>query len=463
MNIFAKKLKSWMHTQYGFMVPEPHLEYKLSKLLDRLHLDQQQYWQALSDREETVVQATLDTFTIQESYFFRDTLLFDYLKTTLLPGLMMQKQLEHDKAIKIWSAGCARGEEIYSIAICLDQLMHQASHFNVKLIGTDICHSALNKARSGCFSSASIRGLTKTMVSSYFEWHEKHYLLKDSIRDKVQFVYDNLASDQQKYKNCDLIVCRNVFIYLDRVVINAILDKFYDCLNPNGILLLGPADFVTYHPNRFVVDVEHDLQVLRKSPKSSSVVIKQPTHKQVSVIKKIKTPDKQDVMLKIRAYLDKRQFQPALMLIKTECHTRAGHALLYRYAAEAFIGVGQLIESEAHLAKAIQYDPLDAVSYFLRAMLSMDKNNHTAAITDLQKALYLDPRFPEAAYYLGLIYLQHQERKQALRYLHQALNSAKTRHKDSTLLCFAASFEEFIQAIKELILHTTKDGHHESP
>src|SRR3990167_668110 len=275
MSNLTQIVQAWALSHFGLVVSDQKIEQQAACVMQSLHLDKMCYLHALQNNNDAVVNATIDALTVQESYFFRDASLFAYLKKTGLPRLIKEKQKKGDHQITIWSAGCACCEEIYSIAMCLDQLIANRTQWNITLIATDIDQYALDKGKKGIFTQSSMRAIDTVTLNNYFESTASAYCLKPNIRDMVQFTYGNLAQMENRFIQCDLIFCRNVFIYLDAKTITSALQYFYDNLLHEGLLFLGPSDFVTYYHHPFVIDVINNIYFLKKtvSCNASSVVV----------------------------------------------------------------------------------------------------------------------------------------------------------------------------------------------
>ncbi|WP_052567504.1 CheR family methyltransferase [Candidatus Magnetobacterium casense] len=189
-----------------------------------------------------------ESLTTGESYFFRDRGQFEILRTHIFPELIRRK--EGQKTIRIWSAGCATGEETYSIAIELFELMPQVRHFTTTIIGTDINPRAIERARVGIYNDWSFRMVEPEIKRRYFIKKHDGWHLDSQIRSMVSFQVGNLVKDVYPHHSTDicdidLIVCRNVFIYFDKDTVASIIRKFADTLTENGYLITGHAELYT--------------------------------------------------------------------------------------------------------------------------------------------------------------------------------------------------------------------------
>jgi chemotaxis protein methyltransferase CheR len=179
-----------------------------------------------------------------ESYFFRDQEQFSLLRDRILPELIQSK--EHNKTLRICSAGCSTGEEPLSIAILLKELIPDLEQWNLMILGVDINQEALKKARQGIYTPWSLRSIDPEIMQRYFLHINNQYHLDLQIKQMVKFKYINLVKDSfnehDEMRDMDLIICRNVFIYFEASAITKILDKFNQILQASGYLITGHTE-----------------------------------------------------------------------------------------------------------------------------------------------------------------------------------------------------------------------------
>lgn len=179
-----------------------------------------------------------------ESYFFRDKEQFNLLRDRILPKLIQSK--EHNKTLRICSAGCSNGEEPLSLAILLKELIPDPEQWNLMILGVDINQEALKKAKQGIYTPWSLRRIDPEIMQRYFLHFNNQYYLDMQIKQMVKFKYINLVKDSfnedNELINIDLIICRNVFIYFEASAIGKVLDKFHQILQPSGYLITGHTE-----------------------------------------------------------------------------------------------------------------------------------------------------------------------------------------------------------------------------
>lgn len=188
------------------------------------------------EQDSAVVEKLKDFLTINVSEFFRDPQYFSLLMTDILPEM-----LKHRTRLNIWSAGCSNGAEAYSVAMILDRLSPLSFH---RILATDIDRKCLEKAREGGpYSTTEVRNLPHEFLEKYFVATEDGYMVADKIRQNVVFRQHDLLKDFVG-SGFDLIICRNVLIYLTEEAKSELLHRFYHALKEKGILFLGATEII---------------------------------------------------------------------------------------------------------------------------------------------------------------------------------------------------------------------------
>ncbi len=191
------------------------------------------------DRRPDEYSELIDSILINVTQFFRDPEAWVVLRTEILPQIIAGKK-PGDK-IRIWSAGCATGEEVYSLAISLTEALGPGvSDYEIKLFATDIDDAALGIARKAEYSNDSMRFVPPELCEAYFTYTGE-WTLNQNTRKMVVFGHHNLATDAP-ISHLDLITCRNVLIYMSVDLQNHLLSKFHYGLEREGFLFLGKAE-----------------------------------------------------------------------------------------------------------------------------------------------------------------------------------------------------------------------------
>lgn len=205
----------------------------------------------------------ISLLTTGESYFFRDRGQFKLLENHIFKELIERQYSENliaksgiPKSLRIWSAGCSTGEEPYSLAILLQEMIPNWQEWEILIIGTDINQEAIEKAKRGIYSQWSFRMVEPALQKRYFIERDGEWEIKETIRSMVKFRCGNLVQDrfpnkESELENMDLIICRNVFVYFDAKAIALVLEKFYNTLKPGGYLITAHAELHGQDLGRF--------------------------------------------------------------------------------------------------------------------------------------------------------------------------------------------------------------------
>ncbi len=193
-----------------------------------------------------------NTLTINVSEFFRNPETFEAFRNLVLKPLIRKKKGVNAHTIKIWSAGCAGGEEPYSIAMLIkEELEAESWRFSTTIYATDIDKEILEHAQHAVYERRSIEKISKTLLLKYFDRPDEiTYKLKKEIKDIVRLQYHNLISDRPPGK-IDVIFCRNVMIYFNRELQDKLYKRFYSVLNPGGFLITGKVEMLPIEGQKF--------------------------------------------------------------------------------------------------------------------------------------------------------------------------------------------------------------------
>ena len=192
----------------------------------------------------------VNAMTNNETWFFRDLLPFQALRTAVLPALIQARAAE--QRLSIWCAACSSGQEPYSIAMLLRENFPELRNWTVRLLATDISTSVLERAQRGHYSQLEInRGLPANLLARYFTREGLDWVIADELRRSVEFSIFNLAEPWKEFPICDVVFVRNVLIYFDVPNKKAILGRMRRSLRPDGYLFLGGAETTFNLDERF--------------------------------------------------------------------------------------------------------------------------------------------------------------------------------------------------------------------
>ena len=184
--------------------------------------------------------AVVDALTTNETSWFRDSYPFQAFADTLLPAAA---QRASGSVLNIWSAACSSGQEAYSLAMLALQWLPANPGVEVRILGTDISQSMVERARAGCYTQLEInRGLPAQNLVEYFDQDGRDWTLRSQVRELTRFEVGNLAMPTVGVPQCDIVFLRNVLIYFDLATKHAVLQNVRRVLRRGGFLVLGGAE-----------------------------------------------------------------------------------------------------------------------------------------------------------------------------------------------------------------------------
>jgi two-component system, chemotaxis family, CheB/CheR fusion protein len=235
--------------------------YKLTTILRRIRrrmaltgIDSLAEYVDLAEDSDEELQALHQDFLIRVTSFFRDPAVFDVVKEEVGPQLLADRP--DDAPIRVWVAGCATGEEVYSLAITLLEVIEAAgSKAQIKVLATDISEAALERARSGMYVENIEMDVSPERLRRFFVKVNGHYQVTKAVRDCCVFARHNLTRDPP-FSRIDLISCRNVLIYFSLGLQKRVMPIFHYALNPGGWLILGTSETIGTFSDLF--DLKHE-------------------------------------------------------------------------------------------------------------------------------------------------------------------------------------------------------------
>jgi chemotaxis protein methyltransferase CheR len=208
-------------------------------------------------------EALLERLLTQETSFFRYPGVYEAFEKRVLPELHVKKFWKNPRTLRIWSAGCSTGEEPFSIAITIADSLSFADAWNVEILATDVGRHALKHAERGIYSGRSIASVSEKQLANHFSPVHNGQQVKPRLRKMVSFAQINLASPVYVGR-MDLIFCMNVLIYFSEERRRALVQRFYDTLEPGGYLFLGHSESISKMPVKFQAIVLNDCILYRK-------------------------------------------------------------------------------------------------------------------------------------------------------------------------------------------------------
>jgi chemotaxis protein methyltransferase CheR len=389
--------------------------------------------------------------TNRESYFFRDKGQMALLRQRILPEIIRANL--RTKTIRICSAGCSTGQEPYSIAILLTELLPDAPEWQLKLVGIDINRESLEQGKRAMYNPWSFRQVEDAIKDQYFKSLGGYYKLNPNIQRLVRFQQVNLVRDNfhdvnPDTQNLDLIICRNVFIYFTDQAIATVMDKFHHILKPNGYLMAGHAELQAHHVQAFkghmftesliYTKQGHSINLAGAAPKArpqtaGQVVGLTPTATKPSptppepvqfTIKPLPKPtavtplsptvslnppsprggQKSLDLSEITTLIRQKSYVLALKKLEILHRQDKRQFQVCLLLAEVYANLGDHAQARNWCEKAIALDNLQLAPHYLLAKIAEEKNEVELAKQTLKRIIYLDDKAVPAYLYLANLY-----------------------------------------------------------
>ncbi|WP_245717207.1 CheR family methyltransferase [Nocardia jejuensis] len=224
---------------------------RIRKRMHEVRIAEYRDYQDLLESNAEEFRHLFNTILINVTSFFRDMEAWQYLQSEILPGLIAD--IEENDEIRVWSAGCSSGEETYSLAIALAEVLGlDEAVKRVKIYGTDVDEEALREARSGTYPARTLSHLSRGQRDKYFEPVGDKFVFRSDLRRRVIFGRHDITSDAP-ISRLDLMVCRNTLMYFNVEAQSQILDRFQFAVREGGVLFLGKAELLVSDGERFEV------------------------------------------------------------------------------------------------------------------------------------------------------------------------------------------------------------------
>lgn len=411
--------------------------------------------------------------TVGESYFFRDSEQIELLRGELLPEIIAAKRADGNLSLRIWSAGCSQGQEIYTIALMLHELLPDIENWRIHLLGTDINSEVIAKAIRGRYSDWSFRATPPELRERWFARIKSEYEIHPRIRRMVHFAYLNLTEDiypsiLSETNAIDVILCRNVFIYLDRQAIQRSMAQYAECLLDHGVLILGASDPVEYthtplswiHAGRTAYfrkgapsgielqicplpGIAPNLATPDKRARQASPLPTEPlptkkyapplpsknvppvravgSGKPVTVARKDKPASDLDGIIEL---LKCSEWVAALAQIEEIFREGKENSDLWQMKAKALASLGQTDKALQACMTSLQLAHNNKHTYLIQGLILAELDREQEAEQSLRKALYLDHSFLEAHYELGMLRVRASDLRGGIKSLENALKLA---------------------------------------
>lgn len=418
----------------------------------------------LLDRNE--MEALASALTVGETYFFRETGSLKALEYHILPEIV-NKAAVKGRRIRIWSAGCATGEEPYTVAMIIKNVIPDIDGWDIKILATDINMQFIKRALAGVYGAWSFRDVPHFITDKYFvKKSENRFELKDEIKEMVSFSYLNLMDNSypsvlNETNGMDVILCRNVLMYFSGDNIKKVVSKVHSALNEGGYFIVSQTELSEYYFHDFrslsypgaVIYQKDSFRKIQNDiipPVFPGSEIKRETlnprsEPEVSVISGYTSPsmdksftenhpadvhDASDEIADIIKLYQEGEHEAAVnKLVHYVADVRDNpdaYALLSRIYADK----GMPEDAVRYCLEAVKIDGLNPGYHFLLASIYKETGNLADAVSSLRNVIYLNPGFIMAYYNLGIIALGQNKSGDAGKNFDTALSLLKKIRPD---------------------------------
>lgn len=251
-----EQLSTYIKANYGIYLKPEKTTLVIGRLQNVLILNgfksfSEYYDYLIRDKTGMAVSTLLDKITTNHTFFMREADHFTYFKDTVLPYIISNTT---ERDLRIWCAGCSSGEEPYTLAMIIDEVLGKEKLFwDAKILATDISTKVLEEAKRGVYSNKEIETLPSKWKLAYTsKIDSENSVMIDRIRNEVIFRKFNLMENVFPFKKqFHVIFCRNVMIYFDEKTKNTLVNKYYDLLKPGGYLFIGHSESLNREATRF--------------------------------------------------------------------------------------------------------------------------------------------------------------------------------------------------------------------
>ena len=406
-------------------------------------------WIATSDISEAQIRILGKHLTIGESYFFREIVVFSLLRDHVLPRIIEEKEKQGSREIRIWSAGCSSGEEVYSMAILADSMLNREDGWRFSVLGTDVNTAAIERAREGRYREWSFRDIPAGIIQEYFHGTDDGKLeISERIRSMTEFRYLNLAAPHTEYpRGFDIILCRNVLMYFTRPKIQHIVQGFRRSAVENGWLIPSLTETTLINNPGFEGVRFGDATLFRKQGRVSHIFSLRKKPAAQDEPRSASGTGDADSRLKDWKPLPesagvqsarKREFRPdipsagnrqnpepdvgaAVLRKQKQEPPERRHAEELLITARRFADQGELQKAEAAARAAVEADKMNPHAHIMFATILRESGETSLAMQEFHRALYLDHGSIPAHFAVASMYRHLGRKDRAQRHFRNAL------------------------------------------
>jgi len=394
--------------------------------------------------------------TVGETYFFREKRTLEVFENDIIPELIRRRT---GKVIRIWSAGCATGEEPYSLAIVLSKLMAGLKKWNVEILATDLNFKSLQKASAGIYGAWSFRGVPPLVRSAYFEAVEgNRWAVSPAVKKMVRFAQLNLMDDSfpplpNSSNGFDVIFCRNVLMYFTPEGRRKVVQQLYRALASDGWLIVSPTETSQELFSEFATVDFGDVTLYRKPATQLGKTLTLPSvvgdeNRFGAPLSQQRLENSEPAMAPVGDTSQKSQshqihaetaeppapsygqalalhergrYEDAQQIIGMLLSQSGKDAQAMLLLARAYANQGELAAALVWCDKAIAADKMSARAYYLRATILQEQGSLPEALFALKQTLYAEPQFVLGHFSLGNLALTQGKLRESEKHFENVL------------------------------------------
>ncbi|MBF0484652.1 MAG: hypothetical protein HQL25_08130 [Candidatus Omnitrophica bacterium] len=388
----------------------------LERMKKKGHGSYEEYYHYLKYHSESrfELRELLNLLTTGETFFFRNMPQFQVLMRDVLPEIIERKRKVGDHSLKIWSAGCSKGDEAFSVVIAIMEVLPDYKDWNIVILGTDVNRNVLISAREAIYTARDVGELPEGYVEKYFTRKGSDYRLNPEVKSLVKFEYHNLSKDSfglEGMMGADIIFCRNVTIYFHFETTKELISKFYDALSDGGFLFLGHAETLWQITHSFQTIEYPETFIYKKTLKAVNSKENKPKQYKPTIdttgfgLEKIQESVTE---IKIKPVEEDADFLKAVILANQEKYE----------------------EAIAIVSDMLKKDKLNVESNFLLATLQCKQGKMAEAEQWFRRVIYLVTDEPMVYFNLGNIYASQNKFVKAVLEFKNAVNLLKNKKAD---------------------------------
>ena len=362
--------------------------------------------------------------TVGETYFFREKSGLQAFEKQIIPGIIKERQ-NKDQSLRIWCAGCCTGEEPYTLAIILRELIPDFDNWKITILATDINRKFLKKAQTGIYSQWSFRETSQVIKNKYFTSIGNNREIIPEITKMVTFAPLNLAEDQYpsvltNTHQIDVIFCRNVLMYFTPEQIRLVARRFFNSLVENGWLITSAVELNDNYFSDFAgCRLEQGIFYQKHNRAAESVIVPDfngltceinPASKRVPIYKskpiRAAIPKKAEPLPslnQIQVLFEKGRYQQCIEQCMLLLETKHTDAVVLTFVVKSYANMGSLNQARKWGEKLLSLPGTGADSYYLVANILFEENEPSMAESALKRALYIDPHHLLSHFLMGTV------------------------------------------------------------